>query len=371
MTITAATANNSNRSHWSVDSTMEEDHLNFTDTLSQGFLSPLSTNMQDLDEMDYPAALGKKKLAQPLPVFEESPSDYSLASIGDNSIYDEFNHSPHTLNGGTTFVGPMDIHQHRHHHHSQRHSMLAGGSKQYNTLHLQHQSFYHPSPPPQPSGHPLNPDYPSSSTSSSYITSNHTGAPASSGFPMSAPANIGYDFHLNSRLMGTSLESPSTNITSQGHMTLPPQQQQQHQYQQHQHLADLSRSVEDDYSIQVNLQAMMEKRRRRRESHNAVERRRRENINDRIHELGCLLPESMLEEITNANNPGSHSPTTTSVGGDYNHNNNNITKPNKGAILRKSVDHIRLLQQEAITYRQRVKELELILEQCNAIKQDK
>ncbi|ORZ24653.1 helix-loop-helix DNA-binding domain-domain-containing protein [Absidia repens] len=364
MTITTTSANDSNKSHWSVDCAMEEDHLNFTDTLSQSFLSPLSTNLQDLDEMDYPAALGKKKLTQPLPVFEESPSDYSLPSMGDNSIYDDFNNSPHTLNGGTTFVGPMDIH-----HHSQRHSMLAGGSKQYNMLHLQQQSIYHPSPLPQPSGHALNPDYPSSSTSLSSITSNHTGATASSGFPMSAPANIGYDFHMNGRSMETSLESPSTNITSQGHMTLPPQQQR-YQYQQQQHLADLSQSVEDDYSMQVNLQAMMEKRRRRRESHNAVERRRRENINDRIHELGCLLPESMLEEITNANNPGGPSPTTTSVGGDYN-SNSNITKPNKGAILRKSVDHIRLLQQEASTYRQRIKELELILEQCNASKQGK
>lgn len=32
-----------------------------------------------------------------------------------------------------------------------------------------------------------------------------------------------------------------------------------------------------------SLQEMFEKRRRRRESHNAVERRRRDNINERIH----------------------------------------------------------------------------------------
>lgn len=36
-----------------------------------------------------------------------------------------------------------------------------------------------------------------------------------------------------------------------------------------------------------SLQEMFEKRRRRRESHNAVERRRRDNINERIH--GMLL----------------------------------------------------------------------------------
>lgn len=106
---------------------------------------------------------------------------------------------------------------------------------------------------------------------------------------------------------------------------------------------------------------MMEKKRRRRESHNAgnsllncfmkhshavaylVERRRRENINDRIQELGSLLPEPMLEEC-NSNCAGGTS-----------------NKPNKGAILRKSVDHIRLLQQDVNTYRHRIQELETIL----------
>jgi hypothetical protein len=39
----------------------------------------------------------------------------------------------------------------------------------------------------------------------------------------------------------------------------------------------------------------VEKRRRRRESHNAVERRRRDNINERIAELATLIPESMLD----------------------------------------------------------------------------
>lgn len=38
-----------------------------------------------------------------------------------------------------------------------------------------------------------------------------------------------------------------------------------------------------------------EKRRRRRESHNAVERRRRDNINEKISELATLIPECMLD----------------------------------------------------------------------------
>jgi hypothetical protein len=38
-----------------------------------------------------------------------------------------------------------------------------------------------------------------------------------------------------------------------------------------------------------------EKRRRRRESHNAVERRRRDNINEKISELATLIPECILD----------------------------------------------------------------------------
>ncbi|CEP08827.1 hypothetical protein [Parasitella parasitica] len=102
----------------------------------------------------------------------------------------------------------------------------------------------------------------------------------------------------------------------------------------------LARSFEDDYQMQMkpffSMQVMMEKRRRRRESHNAVERRRRDNINDRIQELFSLLPENALE------------------GSNYGPNN----KPNKGAILRKSVDHIRHLQHELSTHLLKVEELE-------------
>lgn len=74
-----------------------------------------------------------------------------------------------------------------------------------------------------------------------------------------------------------------------------------------------------------------EKRRRRRESHNAVERRRRDNINDRIQELFTLLPEVMLDPNT---------------------------KPNKGIILKKSVDYIRQLQQMLQNQGARIQELE-------------
>ncbi|CAG8490326.1 1662_t:CDS:2 [Paraglomus brasilianum] len=74
--------------------------------------------------------------------------------------------------------------------------------------------------------------------------------------------------------------------------------------------------AEDNVSRQQALQT--EKKRRRRESHNAVERRRRDHINERIHELSTLLPETYAD---------------------------NSNKPNKGVILRKSVDYIRDLKQ--------------------------
>ncbi|KAF7726271.1 Transcription factor E3 [Apophysomyces ossiformis] len=84
----------------------------------------------------------------------------------------------------------------------------------------------------------------------------------------------------------------------------------------------------------------MEKRRRRRESHNAVERRRRDNINDRIQELGTLLPEPA---------------------------DDGINRLNKGTILRKSVEQIKQLQSERNQYQQRIQELEKMLQQITGM----
>jgi hypothetical protein len=82
----------------------------------------------------------------------------------------------------------------------------------------------------------------------------------------------------------------------------------------------------------TSMQMILDKKRKRRESHNAVERRRRDNINERIYELSTLLPER------------------------------DATKNNKGTILRKSVDHIRLLYEKLNQYQQRVQELENMVE---------
>ncbi|CAO3617545.1 unnamed protein product [Cunninghamella blakesleeana] len=107
---------------------------------------------------------------------------------------------------------------------------------------------------------------------------------------------------------------------------------------------------EDDEAQQRNLQEIFEKRRRRRESHNAVERRRRDNINERIQELSTLLPEHMLENAPTSSNVNN---TNTQNGG---------KAINKGTILKLSVDHIKELREEVTRYKDRVKELEQLIE---------
>ncbi|KAJ7908651.1 helix-loop-helix DNA-binding domain-containing protein [Mycena leptocephala] len=125
-----------------------------------------------------------------------------------------------------------------------------------------------------------------------------------------------------------------------------------------------------------------EKRRRRRESHNAVERRRRDNINEKISELATLIPECLLEGGAQGQgqSPGSPddallSPTSGGNGaGDWplvlpgtkketdddgkDGKEGAVVKANKGMILRKSVEYIRYLQQLVAAQGARNRELE-------------
>ncbi|CCX30086.1 hypothetical protein FPQ18DRAFT_55717 [Pyronema domesticum] len=67
----------------------------------------------------------------------------------------------------------------------------------------------------------------------------------------------------------------------------------------------------------TNYQSQEAKRRRRRESHNMVERRRRDNINERIQELSSLVPQHRLEDEKvrkHLLNSGSLSPTAGTSG---------------------------------------------------------
>uniref|UniRef100_A0AAY4CWA5 BHLH domain-containing protein n=1 Tax=Denticeps clupeoides TaxID=299321 RepID=A0AAY4CWA5_9TELE len=76
----------------------------------------------------------------------------------------------------------------------------------------------------------------------------------------------------------------------------------------------------------VEAKALM-KERQKKDNHNLIERRRRFNINDRIKELGAMIPKSNDPEM----------------------------RWNKGTILKASVDYIRKLQKE----QQRAKEMEM------------
>uniref|UniRef100_A0A3P9JNF4 Melanocyte inducing transcription factor a n=1 Tax=Oryzias latipes TaxID=8090 RepID=A0A3P9JNF4_ORYLA len=81
----------------------------------------------------------------------------------------------------------------------------------------------------------------------------------------------------------------------------------------------------EEFPVETEVRALA-KERQKKDNHNLIERRRRFNINDRIKELGTLIPKS--------NDPD--------------------MRWNKGTILKASVDYIRKLQQE----QQRTKELE-------------
>nr|AMK92592.1 microphthalmia-associated transcription factor [Lutjanus erythropterus] len=81
----------------------------------------------------------------------------------------------------------------------------------------------------------------------------------------------------------------------------------------------------EGYPVEAEVRALA-KERQKKDNHNLIERRRRFNINDRIKELGTLIPKS--------NDPD--------------------MRWNKGTILKASVDYIRRLQRE----QQRAKELE-------------
>ncbi|XP_045548809.1 transcription factor E3 isoform X5 [Salmo salar] len=96
--------------------------------------------------------------------------------------------------------------------------------------------------------------------------------------------------------------------------------------------ADLHNVKTEFTGTEVEAKAMM-KERQKKDNHNQIERRRRFNINDRIKELGALIPKS-------SDPPPCY--------GDRE------TRWNKGTILKASVDYIRRLQKE----QQRAKEME-------------
>ncbi|KAI9480403.1 MAG: helix-loop-helix DNA-binding domain-containing protein [Benjaminiella poitrasii] len=109
----------------------------------------------------------------------------------------------------------------------------------------------------------------------------------------------------------------------------------------------------EDINNQKTHQEIFEKRRRRRESHNAVERRRRDNINERIYELSTLLPDHLIDSVPASSNVMSIAPGQSGT---------NAKPINKGTILKLSVDHIKELRDEISTYKNRILELESLID---------
>ena len=105
--------------------------------------------------------------------------------------------------------------------------------------------------------------------------------------------------------------------------------------------------MDSAFRIRSRLALANEKRRKRRESHNAVERRRRDNINEKIQELAMLLPDEWLSDSAKAGSiAGMLSGTVSgSIGGEE---DTKEVKANKGVILRNSVEYIKCVLLSAI-----------------------
>lgn len=78
--------------------------------------------------------------------------------------------------------------------------------------------------------------------------------------------------------------------------------------------ASLPAKVEPGHPAYGNPQSQEAKRRRRRESHNLVERRRRDNINEKIQELSHLVPQHRLEDEKVRKHIMNNSPLSPSLG---------------------------------------------------------
>jgi Helix-loop-helix DNA-binding domain len=99
---------------------------------------------------------------------------------------------------------------------------------------------------------------------------------------------------------------------------------------------------------------MKEKKQKRRESHNAVERRRRDNINEKIQELAAIIPDEFMAPAAALHGPASPLSASPST----HHAPDGTIKHNKGVILRKSVDYIRSLQDIVKESQRRARRLE-------------
>ena len=126
----------------------------------------------------------------------------------------------------------------------------------------------------------------------------HLGSSESTSLP-------GQQIHFNHANRGhqKSVSSQWDNTPGSGHSYLDSPLASPHSGPVHNQISEVLRPGKSaspakvEYSTHVKPGPSVDaKRQRRRESHNAVERRRRNNINDRIHELSILVPQHRLED---------------------------------------------------------------------------
>ncbi|KAI9280697.1 helix-loop-helix DNA-binding domain-containing protein [Sporodiniella umbellata] len=143
---------------------------------------------------------------------------------------------------------------------------------------------------------------------------------------------INYQEYYNGKIYPSPIETSSPKSTHPKSSSLINKPYNNHR-QSTTHTSQVTFNNTEQEVTQKKVAEILEKKQRRRESHNAVERRRRGNINDRIQELASLLPSSR-----------------------------EAVKLNKGAILRRSVEHIRQLHEELRQNQYRIYDLENTLE---------
>ncbi|KAL4930135.1 basic helix-loop-helix domain-containing protein [Aspergillus undulatus] len=187
------------------------------------------------------------------------------------------------------------------------------------------------------------------------------GTPESGSFPTTQPIRTGLQHRHQKTLSnqwdgtpGSAQSYAESPISSPGHPSHHAAISEIFKSGKH---ASLPAKVDAHLPANQDLESQEAKRRRRRASHNLVERRRRDNINERIQDLSHLVPQHRLEDdkvrkqlVNNSGMPGTagaNAATSLLAGGTGRRAAGNITMglpieekekgPNKGDILNGAV----------------------------------
>ena len=150
------------------------------------------------------------------------------------------------------------------------------------------------------------------------ISGLHLGTPESGSLP-SQPIHTNVNQHRHQKSLSQQWESTpgslhsygDSPLSSPGHQATPAQISEILKSGKHH---SLPAKVETGHHPVPGYQTQEAKRRRRRESHNMVERRRRDNINERIQELSHLVPMHRLEDEKVRKHLANNSPLSPTLG---------------------------------------------------------